>query len=104
MRLRPYSFTGDGSLHISILQFIRDRKRNSSLRIFDGHANLKSKWGNRHFRCRGYYADSVEKHENAIKEYIRNPLQEDIAMDTLDGKETKDLFTGKQESIGKKGL
>lgn len=41
-----------------------------------------------------YYVDSVGKYENAIKEYIRNQLQEDRMMDTLDFKETKDPFTG----------
>ena len=56
--------------------------------------NLKYKYGNRHFWCRGYYVDSVGKYENAIKEYIRNQLQEDRMMDTLDFKETKDPFTG----------
>ena len=62
--------------------------------IFDKHANLKYKYGNRHFWCRGYYVGSVGKYENAIKEYIRNQLQEDMMMDTLDFKETKDPFTG----------
>ena len=47
--------------------------------IFDKHANLKYKYGNRHFRCRGYYVDTVGRYEGAIKEYIRNQLQEDIA-------------------------
>ena len=44
--------------------------------IFDRHANLKYKYGNRHFWCRGYYVDTVGKYEGAIKEYIRNQLQE----------------------------
>lgn len=63
--------------------------------IFDRHSNLKYKYGNRHFGCRGYYIDSVGKYEGVIKEYIRNQIQEDMMMDTLNFKETKDTFTGK---------
>ena len=43
--------------------------------IFDKHADLKYKYGNRHFWCRGYYVDTVGRYEGAIKEYIRNQLQ-----------------------------
>ena len=62
--------------------------------IFDRYANLKYKYGNRHFWCRGYYVDAVGKYENAIKEYIRNQLQEDIANDQISLKEFIDPFTG----------
>ena len=79
---------------ISILQFMGYLKSKSSLMVVDKQANLKYKYGNRHFWSRGYYVDSVGKYENAIKEYIRNQLQEDRMMDTLDFKETKDPFTG----------
>ena len=72
-------------------------KSKSSLMIFDRHANLKYKYGNRHFGCRGYYVDTVGKYEGAIKEYIRNQLQEDIEMDTLDFKEYVDPFTGSRK-------
>ena len=51
--------------------------------VFDRHANLKYKYGNRHFWCRGYYVDTVEKYENAIKDYIKNQLQENIMADQL---------------------
>ena len=51
--------------------------------IFDRHANLKYKYGNRHFWCRGYYVDTVGKNKKKIEEYIRNQLQEDIASDKL---------------------
>ena len=78
--------------HLSISQFMGYK---SSLMIFDKHANLKYKYGNRHFWCRGYYVDSVGKYEGAIKEYIRTQLQEDMMMDTLDFKETKNPFTGR---------
>ena len=67
----------------------------SNLMIFDKHSNLKYKYGNWHFWCRGYYVDSVGKYEGAIKEYIRTQLQEDMMMDTLDFKEMKDPFTGR---------
>ena len=81
--------------HLSISQFMGYLKSKSSLMIFDKHANLKYKYGNRHFWCRGYYVDSVGKYEGAIKEYIRTQLQEDMMMDTLDFKETKKTFTGR---------
>jgi putative transposase len=48
---------------------------------------LKYKYGNRHFWCRGDYVDTVGKYENAIKEYIRNQLQEDIMDDQISLKE-----------------
>ena len=78
----------------SISQFMGYLKGKSALMIFDKHANLKYKYGNRHFWCRGYYVDTVGRYEGAIKEYIRNQLQEDIAQDTLNFKEYTDPFTG----------
>ena len=80
--------------HLSISSFMGYLKSKSSLMIFDKHANLKYKYGNRHFWCRGYYVDTVGRYEGAIKEYIRNQLQEDIAQDTLNFKEYTDPFTG----------
>ena len=76
-------------------------KSKSSLMIFDWHANLKYKYGNRHFWCRGYYVDTVGKYENAIKEYIKNQLQDDIMNDQISMKELIDPFTGEQEKKGK---
>ena len=69
-------------------------KGKSSLMIFDRHANLKYKYGNRHFWCRGYYVDTVGGNEKRIKEYVANQLQEDIAADQLTLKEYNDPFTG----------
>ena len=69
-------------------------KGKSSLMIFEKHANLKYKYGNRHFWCRGYYVDTVGKYETAIKKYIQNQLQEDIANDQISLKEFMDPFTG----------
>lgn len=73
----------------------------SSLMIFDRHANLKYKYGNRHFWCRGYYVDTVGRNEKAIQEYVRNQLQEDIAADQISLKEFTDSFTGEPVSKGK---
>ena len=66
--------------NISVAQFMGYLKGKSSLMIFDRHANLKYKYGNRHFWCRGYYVDTVGKNKKAIEEYIRNQLTEDIAL------------------------
>ena len=78
--------------HISVSSFMGYLKGKSNLLIFDGHANLKYKYGNRHFWARGYYVDTVGKYENAIEGYIRNQLQEDIANDQLSLKELLDPF------------
>ena len=75
-------------------------KSKSSLMIFDRHANLKYKYGNRHFWCRGYYVDTVGRYEAAIEEYIRNQLQEGIADNQLSLKEYIDPFTGEQVKQG----
>lgn len=57
--------------HMSVSNFMGYLKRKSSLMIFEKHANLKYKYGNRHFWCRGYYVDTVGKYENAISNYIK---------------------------------
>ncbi len=62
--------------------------------IFDRHANLKYKYGNRHFWCRGYYVDTVGRNKKAIEEYIKNRLAEDCALEQMTFKEYIDLFTG----------
>ncbi|MDY6116827.1 MAG: IS200/IS605 family transposase, partial [Anaerovoracaceae bacterium] len=60
----------------SVSQIVGHLKGKSSLMIFDKFANLKYKYGNRHFWCRGYYVDTVGKNTKKIKEYIRTQLQE----------------------------
>ena len=65
--------------------------------IFERHANLKYKYGNRHFWCRGYYVDTVGKNKKKIQEYIQNQLQQDQIADQLSLKEFVDLFTGSKE-------
>jgi putative transposase len=82
--------------NLSVAQFVGYMKGKSSLIIFDRHANLKYKYGNRHFWCRGYYVDTVGKNEKIIAEYIRNQLQEDIMSDQISLKEYIDPFTGEQ--------
>ena len=82
--------------NISVSSFVGYLKGKSSLMIFDRHANLKYKYGNRHFWCRGYYVDTVGRNKRAIAEYIRNQLQEDIADDQISLKEYIDPFTGKK--------
>ena len=80
--------------HLSVAAFMGYLKGKSSLMIFDRHANLKYKYGNRHFWCRGYYVDTVGKNEKKIAEYVRNQLQEDLASDQLSFREYIDPFTG----------
>ena len=78
---------------LSEAQFMGFLKGKSSLMIFDRHANLKYKYGSRHFWCRGYYVDTVGRNKTAIAEYIKNQLQEDIMADQISIKEYIDPFT-----------
>ena len=78
----------------NVSQIVGYLKGKSALMIFDRHANLKYKYGNRHFGCRGYYVDTVGRNKKAIEEYIKNQLQEDIANEQISIKEYIDPFTG----------
>lgn len=80
---------------ISVSSFVGYLKGKSTLMIFERHANLKYKYGNRHFRCRGYYVDTVGKNAKKIQEYIQNQLKEDNEYDQMTLKEYIDPFTGK---------
>ena len=71
-------------------------KGKSTLLIFERHADMKYKYGQRQFWCRGYYVDTVGKNAKAIKEYIANQLKEDKLRDDLSSKEYIDPFTGKK--------
>ena len=62
--------------------------------IFDRYANLKYKYGNRHFWCRGYYVDTLGKNTKKIREYINNQLKEDWQADQISLSEYIDPFTG----------
>ena len=87
---------------ISVAYAIGYLKGKSSLMIFDRHANLKYKYGSRHFWCRGYYVDTVGRNKEAIQKYIQNQLQEDIAADQISIRELVDPFTGEPVIDGKK--
>ena len=71
----------------SISEFMGQLKSKSTLMIFDRHANLKYKFGNRHFWAKGYFVDTVGKNEKRIREYIQNQLQEDKLYDQMNLKE-----------------
>ena len=86
----------------SVSQIVGYLKGKSSLMIFERHANLKYKYGNRHFWCRGYYVDTVGKNAKKIQEYIRNQIQEDLEYDQMSLKEYIDPFTGEPVNLGKK--
>ena len=62
--------------------------------IFERHANLKYKYGNRHFWARGYYVSTVGLNKNTIKKYIREQETEDMVQDKRSVKEYNDPFQG----------
>ena len=80
----------------SVAQFMGYLKGKSALMIFDQHANLKYKFGNRHFWAEGYYVSTVGLNEATIKKYIQEQEQHDIALDKLSVKEYEDPFKSSQ--------
>ena len=80
----------------SVSQIMGYLKGKSSLMIFDRHANLKYKYGNRHFWARGYFVDTVGKNKKQIQEYIKNQLVSDQIADQMGLKEFVDPFTGRE--------
>ena len=86
---------------ISVSSFMGYLKGKSSLMIFDRHANMKYKYGNREFWCRGYYVDTVGRNKKVIEEYIKNQLQEDKEYEQLTMDEMIDPFTGESNKKGK---
>ncbi len=84
--------------NLSVSAFMGYLKGKSSLMIFDRHAYLKYKYGNRHFWCRGYYVDTVGRNKEAVKAYIQNQLNEDRMNDQYSLKEYYDPFTGGKNS------
>ena len=80
----------------SVSQIMGYLKGKSSLMIFDRHANLKYKYGNRHFWARGYFVDTVGRNKKQVAEYIRNQLTEDQIADQMSLKEYVDPFTGSE--------
>ena len=85
----------------SVSQIMGYIKGKSSLMIFERFANLKYKYGNRHFWCRGYYVSTVGRNKKMIEAYIRNQLQQDYAEDQMSMKEYIDPFTGEQVGRGR---
>ena len=79
---------------MSVSSFMEYLKGKSALMMFDRHANLKYKFGNRHFWSEGYYVSTVGLNEAVIKKYIQDQEKYDIAMDKLSVKEYEDPFKG----------
>ncbi len=82
----------------SVSQIMGYLKGKSSLMILDRHANMKYKYGNRHFWARGYYVDTVGRNKKQIQEYIKKQLEEDQIADQMSLKEYIDPFTSSKES------
>ena len=78
---------------MSVSSFMGYLKGKSALMMFDKHANLKYKYGNRHFWSEGYYVSTVGLNEAIIKKYIEEQDKRDIALDKLSVKEYADPFT-----------
>ena len=85
----------------SVSQIMGYLKGKSSLMIFDRHANLKYKYGNRHFWARGYFVDTVGKNKKQIQENIQNQITSDQIADQIGLKEFVDPFTGQPVQGGK---
>jgi tranposase-like protein len=77
---------------ISVSQLMGYLKGKSALMIFDKHANLKYKFGNRCFWSEGYYVSTVGLNKATIKKYIQEQEKHDVAMDKLSVKEYEDPF------------
>ena len=77
---------------IAASTFMGYLKGKTSLMIFDRYANLKYKYGNRTFWCRGYYVDTVGRNKERIAQYIKNQIEEDEIMDQMTLKEYFDPF------------
>ena len=77
---------------LSIASFVGFLKGKSSLLIYQKYANMKFKYRNRKFWCRGYYVDTVGKNTEKIKEYIANQLEEDRIAEQMSITEIVDPF------------
>ena len=83
----------------SVAQIMGYLKGKSSLMIFDRHANLKYKYGNRRFWSVGYYVSTVGLNEATIRKYIREQDNADIMLDKMTTKEYADPFRPKQATL-----
>lgn len=79
---------------MSVSSFMGYLKGKSALMMFDRHANLKYKFGNRHFWSEGYYVSTVGLNEATVKKYIREQELHDQMKDKLSVKEYEDPFKG----------
>ena len=79
---------------VSVSSFVGYLKGKSSLMIFDRHANLKYKYGNRTFWAKGYYVSTVGLNQKTIENYIKNQEMEDRMKDSMSKKEYVDPFKG----------
>ena len=77
---------------MSVSSFMGYLKGKSAMMIFDRHANLKYKFGNRHFWSTGYYVSTVGLNEATIAKYIREQDKHDQMIDKISVKETEDPF------------
>ena len=82
----------------SVSQIMGYLKGKSSFMIFDRHANLKYKYGDRHFWARGYFVDTVDRNKKQIQEYIKQQLETDQIADQMSIKEFIDPFTGSKNT------
>ena len=82
---------------IAVSSFMGYLKGKSSLMIFERHANLKYKYGNRNFWAKGYFVSTVGLKDEVVREYIRNQELEDMKEDKLTSKEYEDPFKGAQK-------
>ena len=81
---------------LGVSSFVGYLKGKSSLMIFDRHANLKYRYGNRKFWCKGFYVDTVGRNKKVIENYIRNQLQEEIVADQISMEEYLDPLQEKK--------
>ncbi|MBR0294488.1 MAG: IS200/IS605 family transposase, partial [Bacilli bacterium] len=79
---------------IAVSNFMGYLKGKSSLMIFERHANLKYKYGNRNFWAKGFFVSTVGLDTEKVKQYIRDQEKEDMMQDNLSSKEYKDPFKG----------
>ena len=91
---RPYPHVCKYPAKISVSSFTGYLKGKSTLIIFERHGNLKYKYGNRVFWCRGYYVSTVGNNKKAVEMYVKNQLQEDMTTDQITIKEYIDPFKG----------
>ena len=77
---------------LSVASFVGFLKGKSSILIYQKFANMKFKYRNREFWCRGYYVDTAEKNDIKIKEYIANQLKEDKMMEQMTIQEINNPF------------